>query len=273
MEKWGYTRAKDIRAAPYDFRFAPHSSAGYFEKLRALVEDTYDINDNTRVTLLAHSMGGIYGQYFLHTVDQDWKDKYIHSFVPVNCPWKGTVIISNLWTSGYNWGIAPISREVLKMQLTTWETGVLLLPQEDAWVNNDVLVTTPRRNYTAHDYDDYFKDVGNEIGRELFENIRHESYDMDHPGVDTYCVYSYGTDTPNQLVFDEGEFPDGDATMLMGPGDGTVNIRSLEFCKEWLSNHDSYHVAEVKAFEGVPHIDLLFDSEFFILFHEIVTAA
>jgi lysophospholipase-3 len=273
MAKWGYSRGHNIRAAPYDFRFAPHSSGEYFEKLRHLVEETYEMNDNTPVTILAHSMGGIYGQYFLHThmVEQAWKDKYINAFIPVNCPWKGTVIISNLYTSGYNWGIAPIDRGVLKMQLTSWETGVLLLPQEDAWDYNDILVSTAKRNYTARDYDDYFRDVDNPIGRQLFENIRHKSYDMGHPGVDTYCVYSYGIDTPNQLVYDEGEFPDGHATMLMGPGDGTVNLMSLKFCKQWLSKHNSHHVADVRTYEGVPHIDLLFNPEFFKLLKEIVT--
>ena len=228
------------------------------------------MNANTPVTLVAHSMGGIFGQYFLHTVSQKWKDKYINGFVAVNTPWKGTVMISNLYTSGYNWGITPLDREILRMQQRSWETGVLLLPQEDAWGESEILVRTPTRNYTARDYEDYFRDIEHPLGNELFDNIRHSSYDMDHPGVDTYCVYSYGTDTPEQLVYDEGEFPDGDATMMMGAGDGTVNLRSLEYCKQWIYNHNGHYVADVVTFKGIEHIDLLFHKDFLLFLKRIV---
>lgn len=269
MTKWGYKRGKTIRGAPYDFRFAPHNQRDYFHRLQALVEETYGLNNDTKVTLMSHSMGGIYTLYFLHTVSQEWKDKYVKVFIPVNAPWKGSALVSNLYTSGYNWGFTLLDQEVVQTMQRSWETGVMLLPQPDAWGPNDVLVQTPHRNYTAYDYDDYFRDMEHPIGKEMYDNIRHASYDLGHPGVDTYCVYSYGLETPDHLVYDHGEFPHGNPHMVMGEGDGTVNLRSLEHCKTWTSE-DPSHVTIPKTFEFIPHIDLLFNSDFLDFFKQIV---
>jgi len=85
----GYKRGTSIRAAPYDFRYAPHSLTSYLGKLRELVEQTWAINGRRRAVLLAHSMGGLYAAYFLSQQTGAWKDQYIEAVVTVNTPWAG----------------------------------------------------------------------------------------------------------------------------------------------------------------------------------------
>ena len=51
----------------------------------------YDQNDNIKVSLLAIGMGGPVSHYFLtRVVNQEWKDTYIHSYIPIVAAWSGT---------------------------------------------------------------------------------------------------------------------------------------------------------------------------------------
>jgi alpha-beta hydrolase superfamily lysophospholipase len=63
----------------------------YFARLKALVEETYRINDNQPVIILAHSMGGPMSLHFLHTQTKSWKDKYICALVTLSGAWGGAV--------------------------------------------------------------------------------------------------------------------------------------------------------------------------------------
>jgi len=85
----GYERGVSVRAAPYDFRYAPHSQVFYFVKLRQLVEETWATNGHRKVVLLTHSMGGLYAAYFLARQTPAWKDRYVEALITVNTPWAG----------------------------------------------------------------------------------------------------------------------------------------------------------------------------------------
>lgn len=80
----GGVRNVSIRGSPYDFRFAPSSVyyGSWLAKMTSLVEETYLMNLNSRVTLLSHSMGCLYTLWFLNQKSQEWKDKYIAKWIP-----------------------------------------------------------------------------------------------------------------------------------------------------------------------------------------------
>lgn len=59
-------------------------------KLKDLVEHTYAENNNSRVVLIAHSMGAPMGMLFLHGVSQEWKDKHIDCLVTLSGAWGGS---------------------------------------------------------------------------------------------------------------------------------------------------------------------------------------
>lgn len=60
-------------------------------KLKALVEETYDMNNKSTVTLMVHSMGGSMALHFLRAQPQDWKKRYVRRLVSLSTPWGGAV--------------------------------------------------------------------------------------------------------------------------------------------------------------------------------------
>ena len=63
--------------------------------------------------------------------------------------------------------------------------------------------------------------------------------------------------TPEQLVYKK--FPDGVPVRKIGDGDGTVNIRSLEFCKQWSDKQS--HPVITKVFRRLDHNNILKDKQ------------
>ena len=74
----------------------------YIEKLKALIVDTYEINNGQKVVLIGHSMGNPYILYLLNKQTQAWKNKYIRSFISLAGPWGGAAKIMRLMASGEN---------------------------------------------------------------------------------------------------------------------------------------------------------------------------
>ena len=72
----------------------------YIHKLVHLIEETYEMNDNTRVVIIAHSMGNLYTLYMLNHQPQSWKDKYIQGFFSMAGPWGGAAKTLRLMASG-----------------------------------------------------------------------------------------------------------------------------------------------------------------------------
>ena len=72
----------------------------YFAALKSLIENTYAMNYNRQVIMMGHSMGSNYALYFLNHQSQEWKDKYIKSFVSIAGPYGGSVKILKLLASG-----------------------------------------------------------------------------------------------------------------------------------------------------------------------------
>ena len=91
VQNGNYQIGKSLRGLTMDWRLGVrewasrnNSIGGDFFNLKELVEDTYKINGNKKVSLLGHSMGGPFLQYFLATfVDQPWKEKFIDNFIPM----------------------------------------------------------------------------------------------------------------------------------------------------------------------------------------------
>lgn len=55
------------------------------------MEETYRVNDNQPVIILAHSMGGPMSLHFLQSQTESWKDKYIKALVALSGAWGGSV--------------------------------------------------------------------------------------------------------------------------------------------------------------------------------------
>ncbi|EDO33966.1 predicted protein [Nematostella vectensis] len=261
MVSWGYERGKNLRAAPYDFRYAPDSQADYYIRLRQLIEDTYTQNGEKQVTLLSHSLGCPYTLVFLNQQSTAWKDKYIKQWVALSGVWGGTTQLVRLFASGDAFGIPLVNPLTVRVEQRTCSSNNFMLPSRELWRSDEVLVTTPDRKYTVRDFEDYFRDVGYPDGIPVRRNLENLTAPLlQHaPNVTLHCLHGSGVDTEESYTYGKGEFPDEQPTIRNGDGDGTVNARSLRACATWV-NRQGYDVV-VKDYAGVNHNGILSDAK------------
>ena len=216
----------------------------------------YVDNNNTKVTLVVHSLGGPVSLYFLtNTVSQEWKDKYIHSYITLAGAWSGGNAIVRYLLSGPGpeddiSRALKLSDDQIRSLYRTFPSFYLLLPRASAW-NDTVIVTSPTRNYTANSYRELFADAGYPQGYAQFSDSE-TSIEWTAPNVATYCFYGLGVPTP--MRFNYGNiFPDAAPTVDYGNGDGYINKPSSELCLRWRSND---HYFNRTVFPGIDHTQI-----------------
>ncbi len=233
----------------------------------------YEDNGNSKVTIVVHSMGGLVSHHFLtgySGVDQAWKDKHIHAWVPLSGAWSGGVEALATLISGKSFGdipfqylvnlfanalaafLVPIGRNI--------ESLPWLLPRATVFGTRP-LITVGNRDYTAFDYQKLFDEIQYENGFELHERLVN-NYNVDYvaPNVDTYCYYGVGVDTPERFIYSSSL--DGSivqpSNIINGDGDGTVNILSSQVCHRWASMSSNYKFS-LRQYEGVSHQNMVSD--------------
>lgn len=107
----------------------------YFSKLKALIEETFAMNENMPVVLVCHSLGCPYSSIFLHKQTQDWLDKYLRVWLTISAPWGGSVKTVGLYASGYTLGIPRVLVNPLKLRAfqRSVKSSIYLLPSKDFW--------------------------------------------------------------------------------------------------------------------------------------------
>ena len=227
----------------------------------------YETNDNRKVTIVIHSMGGPVSLYFLtRVVSQEWKDTYIHSYVTLAGAWSGgNAALAFVISGPYINGILEqqVGVEELRDLYRTLPSFYLLFPRAAVW-NDTVLIVTPSRNYTANDYQQLFSDAGYPLGYTQFTEI-----DMlrSAPNVPTYCFYGLGVDTPMTFVYDDN-FPNSTPTVIPGDGDNAVNRPSSEICLQWANSGYPFNRT---IFQGVNHSAIVTDPAVLQAIESIVT--
>ncbi len=110
----------------------------------------------------------------------------------------------------------------------TLESIPWLFPKTSVF-RNDVLVSTPSKDYTASDYEKLFGNIGYTNGNKFFQGVQGLVTNYPAPNVPTYCYYGTGVNTPKKLSY-KIDFRSGvdtiglTPTTTFGDGDGTVNI-------------------------------------------------
>ena len=254
---------------------------GYYSGLKKLVEEMYEANDRTPVTLVVHSMGGPVSLYFLNNiVNQTWKDTYIHAYVPVAAAWDGAVAALEVILSGTvdkNFlvdillSISRLRNSIRKM--TRSFQGVFwLLPSEQVF-GNTTLVQVGTRNYTANDFKDLFQLIhdreGYADGYTQYTSVTHLVDGWSAPNVSTFCYYGLeGNDSTPVFLKYTNNFPNfRPIKRVMGNGDGTVNQRVLEICHDWVNQSAPF---EWRAFNA-SHIGILSDDDLLDAIEQVVT--
>ena len=214
----------------------------------------YRENDNTKVTLVGHSIGGPLSLYFLtRIVTQEWKDTYIDNYVTLAGAWSGSNAAIHTLLSGpmVNSPLDIKGVRDLRSLYRTFPSFYLLLPRASVW-NHTVVVTTPNQNYTTNDYRQLFTDAGYQQGYAQFRDV---SMEWSAPNVPTHCFYGLGLPTPMAFVYGTG-FPDTLPKVIRGDGNFAVNRQSAEVCLQWA---DSGYPFNSTVLQGSNHVAILTD--------------
>lgn len=195
LSAMGYNRNTSIRGAPYDFRKAPNENQDYFVKLKKLIEDTYEENNNTSIMLIAHSMGGPMSLYFLNQQSQAWKDKYIKRLVTLSGAWGGSVKAIKVYAIGDDLGSYILRESVMRAEQITSPSLAFLLPSPLFWKPDEVLVQTEKKNYTLSNLEEFFIGISFPDGWEMKKDVEPFKLNFKPPGVEVHCLYGSQVDT------------------------------------------------------------------------------
>ena len=239
----------------------------------------YEESGNTKVTMMAQSLGAPVSLHFLTAVvDQAWKDKYIHAYVSLGGAWAGATkslqtIITGLTSFDSNNGLVIILERFFNVITNTlfrsFGSVHWMIPRSSVIGSDTVVVITPTKNYTANDYKQLFEDAGYPDSYLKFQGIEKYNIDWPAPNVPTYCYYGIGLNTTSAIAYDVGDFPNRGPTSIPGDGDGTVSRPSLEVCNRWAGGDYPF---KAMALPGAEHVAIASDERVLNEFARIVGA-
>lgn len=239
------------------------SQQGYYDNLYQLIEDSYQRNNHTPVTLIAHSLGGPITKYFLTTYlplqnsAGDWKDTHIKQFVSLSGAFGGSMETVLSLVSGRGQQELPSMSPLLLRELQrSFPSVFFLLPSLHLWSKGEVIVSRMAKNYTVYDYGALFYDAKIVNGSRMLHQFTNTSlYDVSTPpNVTMYCFYGNNVSTPEVYLYEGDSFPDQQPHIKYGNGDGTVNERSLRSCEMWKGKQDKS--VYMKSFSHISHMDM-----------------
>jgi len=258
----GYQVGKNLRAAPYDWRKSIDPD-NFNQKLKQLVEETYFMNQNQKVNLISHSLGGVYITYFLNLQTQEWKEKYISAIASIATPWSGSPKALRAIISGDNFGIEltswfPIIKKLRVRPMLRRSGGTVFLIPEKSFYNSTELIKTPTKSYSANNYHELFADLGSPVTSEIFDSTEGFMDNLKAPNVEMHCLYGTSFPTESHYTYNKGWDADPEVRFDEG-GDGTIPEFSLKRCETF--SHQQKERVEMVDFDLHDHVNILFSEE------------
>ena len=234
----------------------------YFDNLSDLVEKASQMNGNSPVLFISHSMGGPVLQAFFNSVSAAWKQQYVRAFFPVEGPWLGAPKVLLAIVSGDSFGTPAPTADLVAMERTL-ESVLYLHPIPEHWPATDVnllTITSTNITYTVNTIATLLEDLKMENGLQRLEYVDTKLSKLTAPGVETYCIHGYGVGTPYHYIYQTLE-SGKPLKVEEGDGDGTVPLHSLAYCAEWENQQNQ--TITVKTFVNVEHVKAIESQEIF----------
>ncbi|KAK9800276.1 hypothetical protein WJX73_002429 [Symbiochloris irregularis] len=258
LDDKGYTAGQDLFGAPYDFRLAADglTQVGFFEAFKALIQGAVDKNEGKPAVIVGHSMGCLVMLYFLSRQLPAWRAQYVHAFISVSAPYLGSVTALKGSISGDNFDITFIPHDLLRPLQSTLPSGPWLFPAPELW-GDKVLVQTQSQKYKAADALQMLQDLNLTQQASVYDIVHRLTVPMPALDIPVHCIHGKGVETEDSYFYDiaafNGKVPPAPNKVTHSDGDGTVNIASLQSCKQLGKT------VEVHTFNNASHLGILRD--------------
>jgi len=187
-------------------------------------------------------MGSPYFMLFLNKyVNQDWKDKFIHSFTSLSGPFGGSTFAVTAVVS-----TQPMIPDIdLTKLLQSWGSLEWVMPTVQTF-GDKIFIKTPNSSYSSKDWQRLFKDANLPIPAKVLANQDELRNSVEAPGVAVNCVYGYNISTYATATLNSTW---GIPSSTYEDGDGTVLTPSLSLCESWQKDQKqpvrSYRIANM----------------------------
>lgn len=269
LGKVGYRESQNLFGAPYDFRLAADGlqQIGWYKRFQNLIEEAVAKNHEQPAIIVTHSMGGLVTYYFLKQMEQDteavladWTQRHIAGLIAVAAPWEGSVTAMKGQISGDPFDL-PLPHDVLRPVQKTAPSGPWLFPRAAAYGDEVLVETSGGDSYTASKEDAMrlLDDLNLTQQAATYPRVSNLINPITPLQVPVHCLYGTDVDTEVGYGYDVQHFgghkvPPAPRRIRQGPGDGTVNLRSLQSCVQ-LGPLAEQHVPNPNA----THLGILMD--------------
>lgn len=248
IKTFNYTDKLNLHSVPYDFRRGTNESLYEFiRNLKQLIEFTYNRNENQSVHLISHSTGGSMVLFFLSQQSQQWKDRFIQTWISLSGNLAGEVDNFEDILRGF---VSPmIPKEILQ----TWDFYAWRLPEPFVFGSKRLLIQTTRKNYTSFDIQQFLNDINATDLAQIYPQTASILGDLPAPNVDTYCFYGVNVSTPIAYRIDEKNRLE----TIHGRGDGEQDDTTNMSCQLWNETMSDKYRLICKGFDRISHTRLV----------------
>ena len=162
-----------------------------------------------------------------------------------------------VFSIGDNLGSMWVSHLAFRKEQRSNPSLSWLMPNLNHWSSDEIFIKSQNINITRENFQEFYTLLDSNDGLALWKDTKDLIKDLTPPGVELHCIYSYGVPIVEQLIFTQ--FPNGSHVKKEGDGDGTVNIRSLELCKQWSDKQNKPVITQ--SFKRLNHNQILKDKE------------
>lgn len=261
LKSQGYVERESLFGIPYDWRYGMAQTETFWNQVKDLIEDAYSKNNNQKVVLIGHSMGGIFINYFCTVkTKKEWRDKYIDSAFLVAPSIGGSFLaFAAILTK-----TIPFLSFIGELTDSAQKVGGvdIHIPNHEIFGNRPLFTDENGNNYAARDLKKALKVTGIFDSDPSIEKIfeLNEDYASHLPipfDIPVSIVYNTALDTLVSL-----DRSNNMEKYYYGPGDLVVNAEGLEFmCNNW---NTTYHVNCLNLADIHPaadHVSIVKDDE------------
>ena len=256
LHKIGYHDHHNLFGIPYDFRLVldPSYRITLFRQFKQYIEIACKKNGE-KCVIVTHSLGGIMFKWFLtEYVNQEWIDKHIHIFIPINTPFGGAPFALKALIVGEYY--VPFLQHIFRDEIQYVGGIIMCLPNYYAFGMDEPLWSYEYGDITLRDYKNFIneeKHISFRIWNDLYKPYLPTIFKK--ISVPTHVIVNNGQETP--AVFKSKKLTDIPKQLKSVMGDSIVTSNSL-MCYEKI--FDRNHVRELITDVG-DHISMISDKK------------